>query len=185
MIEKNNNVKEPSIDYSSQAVIPDGKIVDYITGQWVKESEQEKVRQNFERTLVEEYNYSTKDIRVDFKIKVWDGSRQLTKKVPLAVMKEESENPCILILVNKPKSDPTDKKNGFDELEQWMVDVKTAEFGCWTNGIENLFIQKRKSKFETDVFPVNDFPQMLFAISSLLWSISAKKMVDAPFIEAN
>jgi type I restriction enzyme M protein len=159
MIEKNNNVKEPSIDYSSQAVIPDGKIVDYITGQWVKESEQEKVRQNFERTLVEEYNYSTKDIRVDFKIKVWDGSRQLTKKVPLAVMKEESENPYILILVNKPKSDPTDKKNGFDELEQWMVDVKTAEFGCWTNGIENLFIQKRKSKFETDVFPVNDFPR--------------------------
>jgi len=159
MIEKNNNVKEPSIDYSSQAVIPDGKIVDYITGQWVKESEQEKVRQNFERTLVEEYNYSTKDIRVDFKIKVWDGSRQLTKKVPLSVMREESENPYILILVNKPKSDPTDKKNGFDELEQWMVDVKTAEFGCWTNGIENLFIQKRKSKFETDVFPVNDFPR--------------------------
>jgi type I restriction enzyme M protein len=159
MIKKNNKVKESSIDYSSQAVTPDGKIVDYITGQWVKESEQEKVRQNFERTLVEEYNYSTKDIRVDFKIKVWDGSRQLTKKVPLAVMKEESENPCILILVNKPKSDPTDKKNGFDELEQWMVDVKTAEFGCWTNGIENLFIQKRKSKFETDVFPVNDFPR--------------------------
>lgn len=159
MIEKNNKIKELSIDYSSQAVIPDGKIVDYITGQWVKESEQEKVRQNFERTLVEEYNYSTKDIHVDFKIKVWYGSRQLTKRVPLAVMKEESENPYILILVNKPKSDPTDKKNGFDELEQWMVDVETAEFGCWTNGIENLFVQKRKSKFETDVFPVNDFPR--------------------------
>ena len=167
MIEQNNKVKEPSIDYSTQAIIPDGKIADYITGQWVKESEQEKVRQNFERTLVEEYNYSNEDIRVDFKIKVWDGSRQLTKKVPLTVMEEETEKPYVLILVNKPKSDPTDKKNGFNELEQWLVDVKTAEFGCWTNGIENLFFQKKKSKFETDIFPANDFPRRSEDISSI------------------
>ncbi len=40
-----------------------------------------------------------------------------------------------------------------------MVDVKTAEFGCWTNGIETLYFQKKKEKFETDVFPVNDFPR--------------------------
>jgi len=53
----NNKIKEPSIDYVKHAVIPDGKIADYITGQWIKESEQEKVRQNFERTLSEEYNY--------------------------------------------------------------------------------------------------------------------------------
>ena len=38
------------------------------------------------------------------------------------------------------------------------MDVKTAEFGCWTNGVETLYFQKKKEKFETDVFPVNDFP---------------------------
>ena len=110
MVDKGNIISEPIIDYTTQKVIPDGKIADYITGQWVKESEQEKVRQNFERTLTEEYNYLKEDIRVDFKIKVWDGSKQRTKKVPIVVMKEGREDPYILILINKPKSDPTDKK---------------------------------------------------------------------------
>ena len=159
MSEEINKVNEPSIDYATQAVIPDGKIADYITGQWVKESEQEEVRQNFERTLTEEYNYLKENIRVDLKIKVWDGSKQRTKKVPLVVMKDGTEDPYILILINKPNADPTDKKNGTDELEQWLVDVKSAEFGCWTNGVETLYFQKKKEKFETDVFPVNDFPR--------------------------
>ncbi|MDD3744482.1 MAG: N-6 DNA methylase [Lentimicrobiaceae bacterium] len=159
MSEDTNKVKEPGIDYETQAVIPDGKISDYITGQWVKESEQEKVRQNFERTLTEEYNYNKEDIRIDIKIKVWDGSKQRTKKVPLAVMKAVTEEPYILILVVNPKTEPAAKKNGTDELEQWLVDVKSAEFGCWTNGIETLYFQKKKEKLETDVFPVNDFPR--------------------------
>ena len=151
-------VKEPGFDYETQAVIPDGKISDYITGQWVKESEQEKIRQNFERTLTEEYNYDKEDIRVDFKIKVWDGSKQRTKKVPLAVMRPGTEDPYILILVVNPKTEPTAKKNGTNELEQWLVDVKTAEFGCWTNGIETLYFQKKKEKFQTDIFPLMIFP---------------------------
>ncbi|MCB9211243.1 MAG: N-6 DNA methylase [Ignavibacteriales bacterium] len=152
-------VKEPSIDFESKAVIPDGKIADYITGQWIKETEQEKVRQNFERTLVEEYNYLPEDIRLDLKIKVWEGSKQLTKKAPLAVMKSGSEDPYILILINKPGTEPTSKKHGTSNIEQWLVDVISVEFGCWTNGVEALFFQKKKSKFETDVFPVNDFPR--------------------------
>jgi type I restriction enzyme M protein len=152
-------INEPGIDYETQAVIPDGKISDFITGQWVKESEQEKARQNFERTLTEEYNYDKEDTRVDIKIKIWDGSKQRTRKVSLAVMRPGTEDPYILILVANPKTEPATKKNGTDELEQWLVDVKSAEFGCWTNGVETLYFQKKREKFETDVFPVNDFPR--------------------------
>lgn len=159
MSEKISQAEEPSIDYSTQVEIPDGKIVDYITGNWVKESDQEQVRQNFERTLVEEYNYSQTEIKVDVKIKVWEGDKQKTKKVPLAVMKDESDEPYILILIANPKANPTDKSGGAAELEQWLVDVASSEFGCWTNGIESLFFQKKKTKFETDIFPVNDFPR--------------------------
>lgn len=138
---------------------PEGKILDYITGQWVKETEQEKVRQNFERTLVEEYNYSIPEIQVDLKIKVWDGDKQKVKKIPLAVINEETKDPLILIIIANTKANPTDKTGGASELEQCLIDVQTAEFGCWTNGIETIFFQKKKSKFETDVFVVNDFPR--------------------------
>ena len=74
--------KEAAIDTIEEVEIPDGKIADYITGKWVKETEQEQVRQNFERTLVEEYEYPETDIRVDFSIKIWDGDKQKTKKAP-------------------------------------------------------------------------------------------------------
>jgi type I restriction enzyme M protein len=150
---------EEAIDKSDEVEIPDGKIADYITGKWVKETEQEQVRQNFERTLVEEYEYKVLDIRVDFSIKVWDGDRQKTKKAALAVMQEGKEEPYVLILIANAKANPTDKSVGASELEQWLVDVPTADFGCWTNGIETIHFQKKKTKFETDVFPVNDFPR--------------------------
>lgn len=159
MEDKNIKAEEPSIDFATQTEIPDGKIVDYITGSWVKETEQEQVRQNFERTLVEEYNYTIADIQVDLKIKIWEGDKQKVKKAPLAVMLDGTENPYVLILIASPKANPTDKNAGATELEQWLVDTPTAEFGCWTNGIETLFFQKQKSKFETDIFPVNDFPR--------------------------
>jgi type I restriction enzyme M protein len=159
MTDNNIKAEEPSIDYATQTEIPDGKIVDYITGRWVKETEQEQVRQNFERTLVEEYNYTIPDIQVDFKIKIWEGDKQKPKKAPLAVMLEGTENPYVLILIASPKANPTDKNGGTTEIEQWLVDAPTVEFGCWTNGIETLFFQRKKSKFETDIFPVNDFPR--------------------------
>jgi len=146
-------------DDLNQNEVPEGKILDYITGQWVKETEQEKVRQNFERTLVEEYNYSIPEIQVDLKIKVWDGDKQKVKKIPLAVINEETKDPLILIIIANTKANPTDKTGGASELEQCLIDVQTAEFGCWTNGIETIFFQKKKSKFETDVFVVNDFPR--------------------------
>lgn len=159
MSDSKPNTEDPAFDYSTLQEIPDGKIVDYITGVWVKESEVEQVRQNFERTLVEEYNYTISEIRIDSKIKVWEGDKQKTKKAPLAIVKESTEDLYILILVANPKSNPTDKSGGAAELEQWLVDVATSEYGCWTNGIETLYFQKKKSKFETDVFPSNDFPR--------------------------
>ena len=153
------NIQDPSYDYTTNVEIPDGKIADYITGTWVKESDQEQVRQNFERTLVEEYNYLNKEIAVDFKLKIWEGDKQKIKKAPLAVIPDGKTDPYILILITSPKANPTDKTGGTDELEQWLIDIKEAEFGCWTNGTESLFFQKKKSNYESDVFPVNDFPR--------------------------
>lgn len=149
---KNENVEQ-------SAEIADGKIVDYITAKWVKETDIELVRQNFERTLVEEYEYPSSNIRVDFPIKVWEGDKLKVKKAPLVVTMNGSEDVFILIQIGGSKSSPSDKSGGSTDLEQWMVDNLTAEYGCWTNGIETVYFQKKKTKFECDVFPVNDFPR--------------------------
>ena len=156
MAKKNKENTEETIEILE---IPDGKIADFITGKWVKETELEQVRQNFERTLVEEYEYPASDIRVDFPIKIWGGDKQKSKKSAVAVMLKDTEDPFVLILIAGPKANPTDKTGGANEIEQWLVDTPSAEYGCWTNGIELIYFQKRKTKFETDVFPVNDFPR--------------------------
>lgn len=141
--------------------IPEGKIQDFITGEFIKDSEQEQVRQNFERTLVEEYNYDKADIGRDEKIKVYDGSKQKPRKIPLVVYHTGKEGKEIYILIQtaSPKTDPTSKSGGTSELEQWLIETPSAEFASWTNGIEALFFQKKKAKFEVDVFAVNDFPR--------------------------
>jgi type I restriction enzyme M protein len=72
---------------------------------------------------------------------------------------EKKENEIyILIHIAPPKADHTAKSGGTSELEQCLVETKSAEFACWTNGIDVFYFQKKKKQFESDVFPVNDFP---------------------------
>jgi len=148
-----------------QPEISDGKIVDFIDGKIRKESETEQIRQNFERTLIEEYNYHPEDVSVDFKIKVMDGSRKVTKTFSLAILHEKKsakptqDDVYVLIMVVKPKTQPTDLAGGTEDLEKLLAACPNAAFACWTNGIETLYFQKKKTKFDVDIFPVNDFPR--------------------------
>jgi len=142
----------------------DGKIVDFIDGQLRVDSETEQVRQDFERTLIEEYRYVRADIGVDVRLRVQDGSRVVQKKASLIVVvpdaAEKDQNSAqILIQVLKPGTQPSDSKAGVTELERMMIACPNARFGCWTNGTETVFFQKKKQKFDTEIFPVNDFPR--------------------------
>ena len=52
----------------------DGKLSISLTAN--KERQRNRaIRQNFERTLIEEYNYLAEDIAVDFKVKVMESSK--------------------------------------------------------------------------------------------------------------
>lgn len=148
-----------------QPEVTEGKLADFINAKIKKDSETEQIRQNFERTLIEEYSYLAEDVAVDFKIKVMDGSKKLTKTVSLAVLHEKKslkptqDDVHVLIIVAKTKAQPTDIAGGTDDLEKMLSASANAAFACWTNGIETLYFQKKKSKFDVDIFPVNDFPR--------------------------
>jgi type I restriction enzyme M protein len=147
-----------------QPEAPVGKIIDFIDGKLRADSETEQVRQDFERTLIEEYRYERADIGPDVHIKVQDGTRLAQKRVSIIVFQsgaaEKDENSAyIIIQVVKPGTQPTDSKVGTDELERMLIACPNASFGCWTNGTETVYFQKKKQKFDTDTFPVNDFPR--------------------------
>ena len=142
--------------------IPEGKIIDFIDGKARPDGEVEQIRQNFERTLVEEYRFDKSEIGVDVRIKVQDGSRVVPRKVPLAVFRERSKDQDdiqVLIQIAKPTVQPTDDKNGANDIEKALIACTNAEFACWTNGVETIYFQKKKKKFDTDILIVNDFPR--------------------------
>ena len=148
----------------NQKAIPEGKIVDFVDGKARPDNELEQVRQDFERTLVEEYRFDKADIGVDVRVKVQDGSRTVPRKVSLAVFrpginKQPQERIQILIQIAKPAVQPTDSRLGASETEKLLIVCPNAEFACWTNGVETIYFQKKKGKFDADILPVNDFPR--------------------------
>ncbi|HUU88470.1 MAG TPA: type I restriction enzyme HsdR N-terminal domain-containing protein, partial [Candidatus Glassbacteria bacterium] len=144
--------------------VPEGKIIDFIDGKLRSNNDFEQIRQNFERTLLEEYQYNRDDISVDFRIKVHDGSRMVSEKVSLVVFhsnktKISEENILIVIQIAKSNIQPTDSKKGTDDLEKLLIACPNAQFACWTNGIDTFFFQKKQLKFDTDIVTVNDLPK--------------------------
>ena len=147
-----------------QSEAPEGKIVDFIDGRLRTDSETERVRQDFERTLIEEYRYDREDIGVDVHVKVHDGSRIAQKRASLIVFQPgaaegDEKSVLVVIQVAKPGTQTTDVKDGTDELERVLIAYLSARFACWTNGTEVVYFQKKKQKFDTQIFPVNDFPR--------------------------
>ncbi|MBZ5564693.1 MAG: N-6 DNA methylase [Acidobacteriia bacterium] len=151
-------------DEPKQIAMPGGKIIDFVTGKARPDNEFEQVRQNFERTLVEEYRFDKAEIGVDVRVKVQDGSRTVPRKASLAVFRsgpttQQQNDIQILIQIAKPAVQPTDGKLGASEVEKLLLACPNAEFACWTNGVETIYFQKKKRKFDTDILPVNDFPR--------------------------
>ena len=59
--------------------IPDGKVVDFISGRLLDDTPEEYVRQNVEMSLVLEYSYPRDQVEVEFRIKVGSGTKELSK----------------------------------------------------------------------------------------------------------
>ena len=77
--------------------LEDGMILDYITGQPVKDNSKEQVRQRMARAFFHEYGINVKDMEPDFKVRV-DGR---LKKLDIVIFKPESE----LVLAFTPQVD--------------------------------------------------------------------------------
>lgn len=161
---------------TDQPKTSDGKINDFIDGKLRSDSITEQVRQDFERTLIEEYRYNRPDIGVDIRINVQDGTRTVQKKASLVIFQpdkaeKDMNSADVIIQVVKPGIQTTDLKIGTDELERILIACPNARFGCWTNGTETVYFQKKKQKFDTEIFPVNDFPRkarMMLPFSQLI-----------------
>jgi type I restriction enzyme M protein len=148
--------------------IEDGKILDYITGDPIKDSPKEAVRQRIARALFHEYGISPDDMERDFKVKVEGGN----KAVDIAIFDHGKPHKLehlrrVILCRPEPKSgkktvqkirDHEQAAKDLRELEEIMAAVEHSKYGLWTNGLEFFYVEKQESRFDTKFIPVGDMP---------------------------
>jgi type I restriction enzyme M protein len=158
----------PATPDADAPTLDEGMIADYITGQPVKETEKEKVRQEIVRQLVHEYGIDTANMEADFAVKI-EGRR---KKIDIAIFEigkpHEAENLQRAIICRPlPKfgkravvkiRDFAQAERDLEELKGVMQAADTCNWGLWTNGLERFFLKKDKKRFETRFDPHGDWP---------------------------
>ena len=70
------NIHAPSVEVTVGA-IPDGKVIDFLTGQPVSDTPEEYVRQNIEKALVRQYRYDPANCVPEFPIKVGSSRKRV------------------------------------------------------------------------------------------------------------
>ena len=134
--------------------MPKAKILkDALTGEELKWTPEEEVRQIFINKLIKEYKYPKKLIKREVSIR--SGQTETKKRADIVIFHDdtnfEPETNAYIIVETKKK----ERSDGIDQLETYL-NVTTAEFGVWFNGKEYAFIQQTREPHKH--FDIPDIP---------------------------
>ena len=147
-----------SVLETNDEVIPPGKLKCIISGKLVKDTPEERVRQEVARGLIEEYGYDKRDMEVEFPIKMG----RAKKRADIVVFKEKKshrqENTYIIVEVKREDVKPSDKKEGVEQLKSYLSACPNAKFGIWV-GSERIVLEVVEKHGGKDFVPVPDIPK--------------------------
>lgn len=139
-------------------IVPQGKIVDFINGTLRKETPEEYVRQEIEKSLVREYKYPREEIAVEFGIKFGVKRKRADLVVFPEGMAHKQEHAWAIIECKAPNISPNNKEEGVDQLKAYLAASVSAEFGMWTNGQDRLCFRKVSKQRGHEFAEINDIP---------------------------
>jgi len=115
--------------------VKEGYIRDFVTEKLLKDTPEERRRQEIERRLVEEWGYP-KEL-IDIEVEIQFGSQRLGRADIVVFRDKKSKNPnknaYIIVEVKREN-----RKDGIEQLESY-INATTAEFGIWYNGKDITF----------------------------------------------
>ena len=139
--------------------IPEGKIIDFIDGKFRKDTPEEYVRQQIEKSIVKEYLYPKEVCKIEFSVKM--GSAK--KRVDIVIFNEneehKQENVKIIIECKKESISPNNKEEGVNQLKSYMAACLNAELGFWTNGKDRFCYRKVSEGKRTTFEEIIDIPK--------------------------
>jgi type I restriction enzyme M protein len=141
-------------------VIPEGKIVDFITGKLVNDTPEEYVRQNIEKAIVRQYKYPPADCEPEYRIKMGSAKPRVDVVIFSKGMPHLQENITIITETKKAGTSPKDKKEGIGQLQSYMAACPNASYGLWTNGDDRFCFAKRIKKGVVEFEEILDIPAL-------------------------
>ena len=131
------------------------KIRCFVTGKLRNNTPEERIRQDFARTLVDVYGYDLKDLDVEFQIKMG----RAKKKADIVIFQHGKEHlqENIIIIIEAKREDvkASDKKDGVDQLKSYCSASIKCKFGIWV-GNEKIVYKINEDK---EFLSVPDIPR--------------------------
>lgn len=147
------------IDQVKAVLVPQGKILDFIDETIRKDTPEEYVRQEIEKSLIREYRYARDEIAVEFGVKL--GTAR--KRADLVIFPEgaphKQEHAWAIIECKAPSVPPGDKTEGVAQLKSYMAGCVNGEFGMWTNGQERFCYRKITKNGKVQFVEISDIPE--------------------------
>jgi len=143
----------------TNVIVPHGKIMDFVDGKFRKETPEEYVRQEIEKSLVREYKYPREEISVEYKVKLGSSS----KRADIVIFPEDAthkqEHVWAVVECKAADVPPNHKKEGIAQLQSYMAACASAEFGMWTNGQERHCFSRVRTDGLVDFEEITDIPE--------------------------
>lgn len=138
--------------------VPEGKVVDFLTGKIVNDTPEEYVRQNIEKALVRQYKYVSTDCEPEFRVKVGSSAKRVDVIVFLEGAEHKTENAYVIVETKKPGANPNARTDGIGQLQSYMAACLNARYGMWTNGEERYCFARREVKGSYVFEEISDIP---------------------------
>jgi type I restriction enzyme M protein len=132
--------------------VPEGRIVDFLTGKHSRDTPEEYVRQNIEKAIVRQYGYARHDCQPEFRIRFGSSNPRVDIAIWPPEAEHKQENAWLLIECKKPGTSPKAKKDGIAQLKSYMAACANATYGLWTNGDDRFCFAKRTTAAGKIVF---------------------------------
>jgi type I restriction enzyme M protein len=144
----------------SAIIVQQGKVLDFIDGLTQRdETPEEYVRQEIAKSLVREYGYAKRDIRIEFTLRL--GSRK--PRADIIIFPENATpdqgNAFIIVECKASSVKAADSKEGVGQLLSYMAACENVRYGMWTNGIERFCYRRAFKSGAASTEEIPDLPE--------------------------
>jgi type I restriction enzyme M protein len=138
--------------------VPEGWVADFLTGNHVRDTPEEYVRQNLEKALVRQYKFEASDCQPEFPIKVGSARKRVDVVVFAPGAPHRQEHAYVLVETKRAGTSPSSKTEGVDQLRSYLAACLNARYGLWTNGDEQYCLAKRSDRGRLSFEEIIDIP---------------------------